>query len=371
MNQNKLHIVSFDVPYPPNYGGIIDVFYKIKALYEIGIEIYLHTYEFGRGKPEELNKYCKKIFYYPRKSTLLNLFSSIPFIIKSRSDIQLIRNLHTYNFPILFEGIHTTYPLIKSKFVDTKIIIRAHNIEHNYYWGLAMSETNLFKKFFFWIESFKLKKYEQILKKSNYILTISPFEQTYFKKLFNEKAIYIPVFHTNLNVKNLENNGSKILYHGDLRISDNIKVANFLIDLFKNISHHLVIASSFKNQSIINKISNLSNIQYVTISTDKTLKKLFEETHINLLLTYQKTGIKLKLINSLYQGRFIIANSDMISDTGLEDLCELANSKQEFINAIEKLIKTNYNIETKTIRETKLLAFNTRKNALLIKDLLN
>ena len=37
--QNKLfkdkevHIVSFDVPYPPNYGGVIDVFYKIKTLF--------------------------------------------------------------------------------------------------------------------------------------------------------------------------------------------------------------------------------------------------------------------------------------------------------------------------------------------------
>ena len=28
----ELNIVSFDVPYPPDYGGVIDVFYKIKEL---------------------------------------------------------------------------------------------------------------------------------------------------------------------------------------------------------------------------------------------------------------------------------------------------------------------------------------------------
>jgi len=43
----KLHIVSFDVPYPANYGGVIDVFYKLKALHSLGIEIYFHVFEYG------------------------------------------------------------------------------------------------------------------------------------------------------------------------------------------------------------------------------------------------------------------------------------------------------------------------------------
>ncbi len=32
MPDKYLHIISFDIPYPPNYGGVIDVFYKLKAL---------------------------------------------------------------------------------------------------------------------------------------------------------------------------------------------------------------------------------------------------------------------------------------------------------------------------------------------------
>ena len=38
-NTFKLHIVSFDVPFPPNYGGVIDVYYKCKHLHQLGIEI--------------------------------------------------------------------------------------------------------------------------------------------------------------------------------------------------------------------------------------------------------------------------------------------------------------------------------------------
>ena len=53
--QNKhLHIISFDVPYPANYGGVIDVFYKIKALHAKCVKIHLHCFEYGRAEARVL-----------------------------------------------------------------------------------------------------------------------------------------------------------------------------------------------------------------------------------------------------------------------------------------------------------------------------
>jgi hypothetical protein len=37
--RNKIQIVCFDNPSPANYGGAIDMFYKIKALHALGIRI--------------------------------------------------------------------------------------------------------------------------------------------------------------------------------------------------------------------------------------------------------------------------------------------------------------------------------------------
>ena len=37
-----LHVVSFDRPWPPSYGGIVDVFWKIAALEKRGVQIRLH-----------------------------------------------------------------------------------------------------------------------------------------------------------------------------------------------------------------------------------------------------------------------------------------------------------------------------------------
>ncbi|MBK7589454.1 MAG: hypothetical protein IPI22_14555 [Bacteroidetes bacterium] len=60
---NKLHIISLDIPYPPDYGGMIDVFYKLKALSSLGLEITLHCFEYGSRTPNAvLNQYCKKLF---------------------------------------------------------------------------------------------------------------------------------------------------------------------------------------------------------------------------------------------------------------------------------------------------------------------
>ena len=106
---NCINIVSFDVPYPANYGGVIDVFYKIKSLHCYGIKIYLHCFEYGRGEQRELAKYCQQVNYYRRDTRIGNHFSKLPYIVKSRQSDKLIQNLTSNNFPILFEGLHSTF----------------------------------------------------------------------------------------------------------------------------------------------------------------------------------------------------------------------------------------------------------------------
>ena len=39
MSDLHIHIVSFDIPYPANYGGVIDVFFKAKFLAEKGVKV--------------------------------------------------------------------------------------------------------------------------------------------------------------------------------------------------------------------------------------------------------------------------------------------------------------------------------------------
>lgn len=366
----SLHIVSFDIPYPPNYGGIIDVFYKLKSLSELGINIYLHVFEYDREKPKELEKYCKRIFYYKRNSLLKSLFSKTPFRVKSRSSIDLIKNLNKKDAPILFEGLHTTFPLIKEVFNNRLILVRTHNVEHLYHNGLSKSEHRIDKKIFFKLEAKKFITYERILNKANQILTISPSEQIYFCDKFENKAIYVPVFHQNNEVANLSKKGDYAYYHGDLRVADNVKSAHYLIEVFKNIDYPLIIASSFRSNNILKEVNKYENIKYIEIEDNHHIIKLLKKAHINVLPTFQKTGIKLKLINSLFNGRFCVVTPEMVEGTGLEELCVIGKTKQDFSNKVIELIGKDY-LDQEIIKRSKMLKdFNVKKNAQKIADLL-
>ena len=125
---NKLHIVAFDVPYPSDYGGVIDIYYKIKALHDLDVEIILHCFQYGRSKSKKLNAICSKVYYYKRNSWKNPFLNSLPYIVCTRKSSELLDNLLKDESPILFEGIHTTFYLRNPEIKNRFKIVRMHNI---------------------------------------------------------------------------------------------------------------------------------------------------------------------------------------------------------------------------------------------------
>lgn len=367
----SLHLISFDIPYPPVYGGIIDVFFKIKALSQQGVCIKLHCFQYGKAQQEELEKYCQTVHYYKRNSYFKSLISTdIPFIAKSRGNEDLISKLKEDNDPILFDGLHTTYILQMADFSDRNMFMRAHNVEHKFYSGLAKSESNIFKKKFYKQESKKLQKYEWIVSKMKNIFSISPLEQDYFLSKYGEKSVYVPAFHDDEIHTTHNKKGDFILYHGNVMVSENVNAATFLIDVYKNTEFQLVIASSYFNDVITKEILKYDNVSFHSLENSNDLYRLFENSHINVLPTFQNTGIKLKLLNTLYQGKFIIANDFMIDETGLESLCEKANTRLEFLEKTKKLYQKDFSKEIIDHRKEVLKKFSPAKSAKKIADII-
>ena len=143
-----LHIIAFDIPYPPDYGGVIDVYYKIKTLCEAGIKIHLHCFEYNRKPEKKLEELCFSVNYYPRKSGIKTHLSLKPYIVGSRISAELEKNLLKDRYPILFEGLHTCHPLKDSRFAKRYKIYRESNIEHQYYFHLFKAGKGLKNKLF-------------------------------------------------------------------------------------------------------------------------------------------------------------------------------------------------------------------------------
>ena len=150
---NKLHLIAFDIPYPANYGGVIDIFYKIKSLHKQGIQVILHAYQYGREQSDVLNKYCHQVYYYKRKTFRNPFYSNLPYIVASRNSSELLENLLAIDAPILFDGLHCCYYLSHPELKTRFKMVRTHNIEHDYYSSLEEVESNFFKKYFFRLKS--------------------------------------------------------------------------------------------------------------------------------------------------------------------------------------------------------------------------
>ena len=102
----RLHVVSLQVPFPPDYGGVIDIYYKLKALKNMGYETWLHTFQYDRSRAEQLNEVAARVSYYPRHRSVIRQLSHIPYIVSSRHCSKLLDDLLSDNAPILFEGLH-------------------------------------------------------------------------------------------------------------------------------------------------------------------------------------------------------------------------------------------------------------------------
>ncbi len=329
MSSNHIHIISFDIPFPADYGGVIDVYYKLKALHKAGMKITLHCFEYGRPEQKELNKYADEVYYYPRKNSRSLLFNTLPFIVLTRNSDLLKERLLKDNSPILMEGLHSTFLLNDEEFKNRKIIVRTHNVEHDYYSSLAKIEKNIFKRYYFYNEAGKLLKYENVLKNASMICAISPADTEHFKTV-TKKVSYLPAFHPFDSVSITESKADYFLYHGNLSIGENNEAAQFLVEkVFNDIPQKLIIAGSKPSAELQKVVEGKTNIELMQNCSPEKIFELIALAKCNILPTFQSTGIKLKLLAALFIGKHCLVNTPMVVNTGLESLCDIADTAEE------------------------------------------
>lgn len=365
-----LHIISFDIPYPANYGGVIDVFHKIRCLKAEGVKVILHCFEYGDRKPSpELEKLCENVYYYKRNSSFVNQLSLLPFNVKSRINSELKQRLLQDNYPILFEVLHTCYLLNDSDFKNRIKLFRHSNIEHDYFLELAKAETSLLKKLYLKLEASKLKRFEKQITNADYILSVSETDLKYFKNTYPQTpSFYLPSFHPYDDVKIKHGKGSYILYHGNLSISENYIAANWLIDhVFSKITYPVIIAGLNPPQQLIDKVKLYPHIQLKKNCTEQEMQTLIEDAQIHCLYTHQTTGLKLKLVNVLFSGRHILANTNMLTGTNLSKACRVCDTPATYISSINELFDQSFSInDIETRKQATLSMSNISKTKTLL-----
>lgn len=329
----RLHVISFQNPYPPNYGGVIDVYYKLKALKEAGYDITLHTFAYRERShvEEELKDVVSEIIVYERNIDVLRQMSLKPFIVNSRNNRALLANLIKDNAPILFEGLHTCAFLDSPLLTNRLKIVRAHNVEHHYYSGLAKASKGIAKKLYFYLESFRLKRYEKVLRNADYICAISQPDLDYFRSKYGDKSVLLPCFFDDAKRDKDLPFEDYVLYQGNLSVEENIKAVEWIIDNVSTMmpSTNFVFAGLNPPEHLVEKIGKERNATLKTNLSAEEMDSLISRTKVSLLITFQPTGVKLKLLNALGKSGSIVANSMMVSGSGVEEYCLVADEPEQ------------------------------------------
>ena len=375
-----LHIVSFNVPYPADYGGVIDVYHRIRALHNLGVDIHLHTFTYGRNPAPKLEALCSEVTYYPRRTGLISAISRKPYIVRSRQNSQLIDDLSNDNDPILLEGLHccsvleTLTPYTNTPYTNPRtILVRAHNVEHEYYDRLADAEKRPLRRLYLRTDARRLRRYEPILLKATAVLAVTESDADHFRSIGCRNVVLMPSSHPDDHVTSIPSpfsvlSPSKLegvvedrgrvsrspfsvprspfpyaLYHADLSVPENIQTIKYLAqNILPNTDTPFVVAGRNPSTQITALLAPFPNVTLVPNPDDDTMHALIRNAQVLLLLTAQPTGLKLKLLNSLYAGRHCLVNSAMVAGTPLGQLCTVADSADLQLQALHTLMQTPF-----------------------------
>lgn len=360
-----IHVVCFDCPSPPDYGGAIDMFYAIRALHETGEKIILHYFDY---KPQRttaaIEPFCAEIHAYRRKNLFQSLPLTRPFIVQSRINEELIHRLNEDEHPVLLEGLHCSgiAPFLHRK---ERVIIRLHNNEAAYYHHLAKAERTPLKRTYFLQESRLLKGYQKQLDKNLQLACLSEADLKQFRSDYQFRSLsFVPCFLPWQNVNAATGKGDYCLYHGNLSVAENSEAALWLIEkVFSQIQTPLVIAGKGASKRLKAASKKHSRVMLVEHPPEDELNALIRDAHIHVLPSFNNTGVKLKLLHALFQGRFCVTNENGINGTGIHQGVAVKNTPVAWISEIETLMATEFTARDLEERTAILRLYNNQSNA--------
>ncbi|HLF46723.1 MAG TPA: glycosyltransferase [Chitinophagaceae bacterium] len=366
-SEKKIHIICHAIPWPADYGGVVDLFYKLKALHAEGVGIILHCFLYGQRKEQkELNKFCEEVHYYKRFTGWKGFSMTKPYIVQSRANPLLLTNLLKDQHPVLMEGIHCTAFLAPLLRHNKKVFLRLHNVETLYYNELFKSEKNLFRKLYYLNESIFLEKYEKKLPQELPVLGVSKNDVSYYKDFLGKiNSMFLPVFIPENKITAKKGMGEYCLYHGNLAVIENEKAVLWLLKkVFSKLKIPFIIAGRDPSSRLQKRASMYGNTKLVPNPTDDELNELIEQAQIHVLPSLNKTGVKLKLINALYHGRHCVVNDSAVEGSGMEAACHIGTNKKAIASIIMQLYRQPFTEEEILLREKILPAiFDNEKNA--------
>lgn len=359
MIEKVIHLVSFDVPFPPVYGGIIDVYGRLSALKKAGYYVILHAFSYREGTELQAEpSIYNEVYFYKRDTSVLKQLSSTPYIVNSRINRELIRNIAKREGIVLLEGLHNAWLLNEPELANRFKIVRLHNIEHEYYRSLATNTTFGIKKLFFLLESFRLKMYEKIVNKADLLVTISVTDSSYFGKNFPDKNILcLPPFHIHDTLKSKTGKGRYAVFFANLSVPENEAAVTEILHKWKtSINYPLVVAG--KNPSLeLKKQFTGDAATLIENPSVSEMNELIQNAAFSVVWGKSESGSKLRLFDAMYLGRHILVHTSIAPQKYTEGSLYTFFNMNSLAEKVEILINKEFTEKDMELRKELLSTF--------------
>ena len=291
------------------------------------------------------------------KDALLNLFSSdsyhISRFVSKEYEKKLISLLKSKPYDIVqLETLYLT-PYIDTirKYSKAKIVLRAHNVEHEIWERIVSNTTNPIKKIYLQYLVNKLKSYELAnIKKIDLLLPISQLDAKKFRSLgYKGTCLSLPIGIKNKSSLDIDTSNYTKPYNigfiGSLDWIPNQEGLVWFMDNVwtkfhkKNPKHQLHIAGRNTPEWIKN-----SNWPSTTIHGEVPSAEAFTTNNqIMVIPLLSGSGMRAKILEALSLGRNIVTTSVGVEGIDAQDLeaVYVADNAEDFTQHLENLVQQN------------------------------
>ena len=148
--------------------------------------------------------------------------------------------------------------------------------------------------------------------------------EIYRKELGATKIDFLPVFVPWQQVIFKMGKGCFCLYHGNLAVNENEKAVEWLLtEVFNDIRIPFVIAGKNPSERLEKMVHENNYCCLVSNPSDKEMQDLIKKAQVNILPSFNNTGVKLKVLNALFNGKYCLVNRAAADGAGIHGLCHI------------------------------------------------
>lgn len=252
----------------------------------------------------------------------LNLFSSESYFVsrfrfKAFED-KLKELLNSGSFDIvqlegLFMGVYI--PCIRQQ-SRSKIILRAHNIEHFIWNRHVLLEKNPIKKFYLKLQNTRLKRFEkQVISKADALVTITTHDAAEFSRMIPGKPLFTCI--TGVDIKtyqqqvNVTLKPKTIFYFGSMDWLPNSEAVLWFLDKCWDKVHKAVPDSRFviAGQGMPEQFKRLNKPNVILVESVPDAAMFYRQHELMIVPLWSGSGLRIKIIEGMAFGKAIVSTS--------------------------------------------------------------